>query len=35
VYLGEREHDDPELVTASHHQMLESLLQRYYTWIIF
>ncbi|KAL1201805.1 Subtilisin-like protease SBT3.13 [Cardamine amara subsp. amara] len=27
VYLGEREHDDPELVTASHHQMLESLLQ--------
>ncbi|CAN6986641.1 hypothetical protein IGI04_001166 [Brassica rapa subsp. trilocularis] len=25
VYLGEREHDDPELVTASHHQMLESL----------
>ncbi|KAL1201806.1 Subtilisin-like protease SBT3.13 [Cardamine amara subsp. amara] len=28
VYLGEREHDDPELVTASHHQMLESLHQR-------
>ncbi|CAA0396035.1 unnamed protein product [Arabidopsis thaliana] len=27
VYLGEREHDDPELFTASHHQMLESLLQ--------
>ncbi|XP_019089080.1 PREDICTED: subtilisin-like protease SBT3.13 [Camelina sativa] len=27
VYLGKREHDDPELVTASHHQMLESLLQ--------
>ncbi|XP_019088898.1 PREDICTED: subtilisin-like protease SBT3.13 [Camelina sativa] len=27
VYLGEREHDDPELVTASHHLMLESLLQ--------
>ncbi|XP_056851667.1 subtilisin-like protease SBT3.15 [Raphanus sativus] len=25
VYLGEREHDDPELVTATHHQMLESL----------
>ncbi|CAF2149018.1 unnamed protein product [Brassica napus] len=25
VYLGEREHDDPELVTASHRQMLESL----------
>ncbi|KAJ0239453.1 Subtilisin-like protease 3 [Hirschfeldia incana] len=25
VYLGERQHDDPELVTASHHQMLESL----------
>ncbi|CAH8345416.1 unnamed protein product [Eruca vesicaria subsp. sativa] len=25
VYLGEREHDDPELVTASHHEMLESL----------
>ncbi|KAF8096953.1 hypothetical protein N665_0298s0023 [Sinapis alba] len=25
VYLGEREHDNPELVTASHHQMLESL----------
>ncbi|CAH8275836.1 unnamed protein product [Arabidopsis lyrata] len=27
VYIGQREHDDPELVTASHHQMLESLLQ--------
>lgn len=27
VYLGEREHDDPELVTASHHEMLESLLE--------
>ncbi|ESQ55205.1 hypothetical protein EUTSA_v10027359mg, partial [Eutrema salsugineum] len=27
VYLGEREHDDPKLVTASHHQMLESLLE--------
>ncbi|AEE84484.1 Subtilase family protein [Arabidopsis thaliana] len=27
VYLGQREHDDPELLTASHHQMLESLLQ--------
>ncbi|KAF8101377.1 hypothetical protein N665_0206s0053 [Sinapis alba] len=27
VYLGERVHDEPELVTASHHQMLESLLQ--------
>nr|VDD40067.1 unnamed protein product [Brassica oleracea] len=26
VYLGERENDDPELVTASHHQMLESFL---------
>ncbi|KFK28745.1 hypothetical protein AALP_AA7G041500 [Arabis alpina] len=25
VYLGEREHDDPEFVTDSHHQMLESL----------
>ncbi|XP_010451309.1 PREDICTED: subtilisin-like protease SBT3.13 [Camelina sativa] len=27
VYLGQPEHDDPDLVTASHHQMLESLLQ--------
>ncbi|CAH8388484.1 unnamed protein product [Eruca vesicaria subsp. sativa] len=27
VYLGQRENDDPELVTASHHQMLESLLE--------
>ncbi|CAE6184345.1 unnamed protein product [Arabidopsis arenosa] len=27
VYIGQREHDDPELVTASHHQMLETLLQ--------
>ncbi|RID72687.1 hypothetical protein BRARA_C04567 [Brassica rapa] len=27
VYLGERVHDDPELVTASHHEMLESLLE--------
>ncbi|KAF3590270.1 hypothetical protein DY000_02027019 [Brassica cretica] len=26
-YLGERVHDDPELVTASHHEMLESLLE--------
>ncbi|KAG2238360.1 hypothetical protein Bca52824_092391 [Brassica carinata] len=26
VYLGEREHNDPELVTASHLRMLESLL---------
>ncbi|ESQ55204.1 hypothetical protein EUTSA_v10024480mg [Eutrema salsugineum] len=27
VYLGEREHDDPEVVTASHHQMLESFFE--------
>ncbi|CAN8325514.1 unnamed protein product [Cochlearia groenlandica] len=27
VYLGERQHNDLELVTASHHQMLESLLE--------
>ncbi|XXG52993.1 hypothetical protein AAC387_Pa03g1175 [Persea americana] len=26
VYLGERQHDDPELVTASHKEMLSSLL---------
>ncbi|CAH2035067.1 unnamed protein product [Thlaspi arvense] len=26
VYLGEKQHDDPELVTESHHQMLSSLL---------
>ncbi|KAL0713110.1 hypothetical protein Bca4012_020088 [Brassica carinata] len=26
VYLGEKEHDDPESVTESHHQMLGSLL---------
>ncbi|CAH2072964.1 unnamed protein product [Thlaspi arvense] len=26
VYLGDVEHNDPELVTASHHRMLESLL---------
>ncbi|ESQ41165.1 hypothetical protein EUTSA_v10012766mg [Eutrema salsugineum] len=26
VYMGERKHDDPELVTASHLDMLESLL---------
>ncbi|KAL0737951.1 hypothetical protein Bca4012_014161 [Brassica carinata] len=30
VYLGQREHDDPERVTASHHQMLESLLESDY-----
>lgn len=29
MYLGEREHNDPELVTASHLRMLESLLGRY------
>ncbi|KAG7599065.1 Peptidase S8/S53 domain [Arabidopsis suecica] len=26
VYLGEKQHDDPEFVTESHHQMLSSLL---------
>ncbi|XP_031394644.1 subtilisin-like protease SBT3.6 isoform X2 [Punica granatum] len=26
VYLGEREHDNPELVTSSHHDMLASVL---------
>ncbi|WOK95318.1 subtilisin-like protease SBT3.5 [Canna indica] len=26
VYLGERQHEDPNLVTASHHDMLSSLL---------
>ncbi|KAG5384759.1 hypothetical protein IGI04_036229 [Brassica rapa subsp. trilocularis] len=26
VYLGEKQHDDPKLVTESHHQMLSSLL---------
>ncbi|CAH8388464.1 unnamed protein product [Eruca vesicaria subsp. sativa] len=27
VYLGERVHEDPELLTASHYQLLESLLE--------
>ncbi|CAL9111823.1 unnamed protein product [Musa textilis] len=26
VYLGERRHEDPDLVTASHHDLLSSLL---------
>jgi hypothetical protein len=26
VYLGEKQHDDPEFVSESHHQMLSSLL---------
>ncbi|XP_031259081.1 subtilisin-like protease SBT3.5 [Pistacia vera] len=25
VYLGEKQHDDPELITKSHHEMLESI----------
>lgn len=29
MYLGEKQHDDPEFVTDSHHQMLWSLLGRY------
>ena len=29
VYLGERRHEDPELVTESHHDMLASVLGRY------
>ncbi|CAH2079698.1 unnamed protein product [Thlaspi arvense] len=27
VYLGERQHDDPELVSESHHRMLESVFE--------
>ncbi|CAL9748836.1 unnamed protein product, partial [Musa acuminata subsp. burmannicoides] len=26
VYMGERQHEDPDLVTASHHDMLSSVL---------
>ena len=29
MYLGEKQHDDPEFVTESHHRMLWSLLGRY------
>ena len=29
VYLGERQHDDPEVVTHSHHDMLASIVGRY------
>ncbi|RZS26970.1 hypothetical protein BHM03_00060393, partial [Ensete ventricosum] len=28
VYMGERQHEDPDLVTASHHDMLSSVLGR-------
>lgn len=28
VYLGEKKHEDPDLVTASHHEILASLLGR-------
>ena len=28
MYLGEKQHDDPEFVSESHHQMLSSLLGR-------
>jgi len=42
VYLGEKQHDDPEFVTESHHRMLWSLLGRYvsvvfsilYSWLM-
>lgn len=29
VYLGERQHNDPELVRDSHHDMLASIVGRY------
>ncbi|KAK4752253.1 hypothetical protein SAY87_021051 [Trapa incisa] len=28
VYLGKKKHDDPELITSSHHDMLASVLER-------
>jgi hypothetical protein len=28
VYMGERKHDDPSVVTSSHHDMLTSILGR-------
>ncbi|TVU32628.1 hypothetical protein EJB05_24368, partial [Eragrostis curvula] len=30
VYMGEKQHDDPSVVTASHHDVLASVLGRYY-----
>ncbi|KAF2932618.1 hypothetical protein DAI22_04g010900 [Oryza sativa Japonica Group] len=29
IYLGERRHDDPDIVTGSHHDMLASVLGRF------
>jgi hypothetical protein len=29
VYMGEKKHDDPSVVTASHHDTLTSVLGRY------
>lgn len=29
MYLGERQHDDPDVVLESHHRMLESVFERY------
>jgi hypothetical protein len=29
VYMGEKKHDDPSMVTASHHDVLASVLGRY------
>ena len=33
VYMGEKKHDDPSVVTASHHDILTSVLGRYY-WLV-
>jgi hypothetical protein len=29
VYMGQKKHDDPSVVTASHHDVLASVLGRY------
>lgn len=29
VYLGEKQHDDPKLITNSHHEMLADVVGRY------
>lgn len=32
VYMGEKKHKDPDVVTASHHNTLKSIFGRYYIW---
>jgi hypothetical protein len=33
VYMGDKLHDEPELVQESHHELLADIVGRFYFWL--